>query len=91
MKSESPTGTFLDDALFDKILEKHEKSPEKPKEVQHYVENDIWKFNSEKTCAYKTLANLVELGILDKKKTFFGKKYPTLNPGKITNGVRIIS
>lgn len=80
VKSESPTGTFLDDALFDKILEKHEKSPEKPKEVQHYMENDIWKFNSEKTCAYKTLANLVELGILDKKKTFFGKKYPTLNP-----------
>ncbi|XP_044168190.1 uncharacterized protein LOC114961960 isoform X2 [Acropora millepora] len=83
VKSESPTGTFLDDALFDKILEKHEKSPEKPKEVQHYMENDIWKFNSEKTCAYKTLANLVELGILDKKKTFFGKKYPTLNPAHV--------
>jgi len=63
-------------------LEHYEKSPEKPKEVQDYIEKDIWKFSNDKTCAYKTLDNLVELGILDKKKKFFGKKYPTVNPGE---------
>ena len=86
MKNESPTGTFLDDALFNKILEHHEKAFDKPKEVQHYMENDIFKFRAEKTCAYKTLASLVELGILDSKKTFFGKKFPTVNPGKLKRG-----
>ena len=85
MKNDSPTGTFLDEALFNKILERHEKSPEKPKQVQDYFQHDICIFKTEKSCAYKTLDNLVELGILDKEKSFFGKKYPTLKPGEITN------
>ena len=86
MKNESPTGTFLDDALFNKILEHHEKAFDKPKEVQHYMENDIFKLRAENTCAYKTLASLVELGILDQRKSFFGKRYPTVNPGKLKTG-----
>ena len=85
MKSESPTGTFLDDALFNKILEHHQKKPEKPKEVQDYMESDIYKFKCDKTCAYITLESLVEMGILDKKKAFFGKKYPTVKPGERTD------
>ena len=86
MKNDSPTGTFLDNVLFSKILEHHEKSFDKPKEVQHYIEKDIWKIKSDKCCAYITLANLVKVGILDQRKSFFGKKYPTVNPGKLKRG-----
>ena len=86
MKNDSVTGTFLDDALFNKILEHHEKSFDKPKEVQHYIEKDIWKIKSDKTCAFITLASLVEQGILDQKKSLFRKKYPTVNPGELKTG-----
>ena len=50
------------------------------------MEKDVFKFRTENTCAYKTLASLVELGILDQRKSFFGKKYPTVNPGKLKTG-----
>lgn len=85
VKDTTPTGiTCLDDALFKQIKKHHDKSPEKPKKVQDYFfkEVDIWKDKSEKSCAYKALNDLVDQGILDKKKKFFGMKYPTLKPGK---------
>ena len=84
VKDTTPTGiTCLDDALFKQIKKHQDKSPEKPKKVQDYFEKEvcIWKDKSEKSCAYKALDDLVDQGILDKKKKFFGMKYPTIQPG----------
>lgn len=85
VKDTTPTGiTCLDDALFKQIKKHQDKSPEKPKKVQDYFEKEvcIWKDKSEKSCAYKALDDLVDQGILDKKKKFFGMKYPTIQPEK---------
>ena len=80
---DSPTGTYLDKAVFDKILKRHQKKPNDPREVSDWIRDDVHTFSSSKTCSGVTFESLVDLGILDEKKKFIGKKFPTLNAGKL--------
>ena len=79
---EKPTGKYLDEAIFNAILKKHFKTPDKPDKVKNWIWHDISHFLSKNQCSTITLDSLVDLGILDKKNKLTGNNYPTLKPGK---------
>ena len=78
---EKPTGTYLDEALFNGILKHHEKHPDKPEKVKSVIFDDISQLRSKNYCSTITLDSLVELGILEMKEKMMGRKYPTVNKG----------
>ncbi|KXJ14920.1 hypothetical protein AC249_AIPGENE27505 [Exaiptasia diaphana] len=81
VKNEKPTGTYLDGPLFDDIAEHHNKKPGNPEKVKKVIWRDIAHMRTKSQVATNTLDSLVELGILDMKEKFVGRKYPTAKPG----------
>ncbi|KAK3751300.1 hypothetical protein QZH41_018027, partial [Actinostola sp. cb2023] len=81
---DKPTDTYLDAAIFDKILEHHQKKPDKPDRVKDWIYHDVSHIQARHLCSTITLDSLVELGILDMKEKFIGRKYPTVKPVKRT-------
>ena len=77
VKDPTPTGTFLDKAIFNDMLEHHKKNPENPKKLKDWIMCGIQKFKAKNKCSTITLDSLVEKGILDKKESMFSIKYPT--------------
>ncbi|EDO31753.1 predicted protein [Nematostella vectensis] len=78
---DSPTGTYLDKAIFNKILERHEKSFNEPRKLKKWISEDLYSFRSKNQCGTITLDSLADdLGILKKDKHMFSIDYPTVNP-----------
>ncbi|KAK3753271.1 hypothetical protein QZH41_015218 [Actinostola sp. cb2023] len=88
--NDTPTGTYLDGAIFDSIVKKYNKKPDKPDKVKDWISIDVSQLQSKNQCATCTLESLVDLGILDKKKKMIGNKYPTVRPGIEENLVKLI-
>ncbi|XP_031559193.1 uncharacterized protein LOC116295502 [Actinia tenebrosa] len=88
--SDKPTETYLDAAMFDSILKHHSKHPDKPEKVKHWIYEDITHMKARNLCSTITLDSLVEMGVLDMKEKFIGRKYPTVKPGVEENLVRDI-
>ncbi|XP_031574252.1 uncharacterized protein LOC116308040 [Actinia tenebrosa] len=73
----SPTGTFLDKALFSGILYNYSNTPDKPKTLEEWILQGSY---LNPTCATQVLDSLVEAKIFGKTSVLFWKKYPTINP-----------
>ena len=82
MKDSSPTGTYLDRALFNEIVEKHKQG--RVREIEDWVRDCITTYNYENNVASVTLGNLVQRNILGKERALLGLRtdYPTKDPGK---------
>jgi hypothetical protein len=78
----SPTGTFLDKALFSDILYHHNAEPNKPRTLVEWI---LQGSCLNPTCATEVLESLVEAKIFGKTSVLFWKKYPTINPGNKTS------
>ena len=83
MISNSPTDSYLDVALFNKILERLEDKPDDPYTLESLIRNALCKCDKSKSAATLSLDSLVEMGVLEKKEKNFilGLKYPTVDPG----------
>ena len=77
LKDPTPTGTFLDKAIFNDMLEHHQKKPENPKKLKDWIMYGVQKCKPKNKCSTITLDSLVEKGILDRKESTFSIKYPT--------------
>ena len=88
MKDLSPTGTFLDRALFTKIAAKR-KEGFKQKLVQ-WIRDCITAWDYENNVPSVCLDSLVQQGILGKERKLAGMctDYPTKNPGKQKHHIR---
>ena len=78
----SPTGTFLDRALFNKIAEKSKEGYKS--KVVTWIRECITAWDYESNVPSVCLDSLVKKGILGKERKMAGLKtdYPTKNPGK---------
>ena len=78
----SPTGTFLDKALFTKMAAKRKKGYKK--KLVAWIRDCITSWDYENNLASVCLDSLVKRGILGKERKMAGFKtdYPTKNPGK---------
>lgn len=77
----TPTGSFLDNCMFNQMVEHTRKHPDKPRSVEEWI---LKGSNYHKpSCVSATFDSLVKLGLLRKKPTLMGTclKYPTLNSG----------
>jgi len=81
--SDSPTESYLDVALFNKILKHLEDKPDDPYTLESLIRNALCKCDKSKSAATLSLDSLVEMGVLEKKEKNFilGLKYPTVDPG----------
>ena len=80
----TPTDSYLDDCLFNQMVEHARKHPDKPRSVEQWI---LKGSNYHKpTCVSATLDSLVRLGLLGKQPRLLGTciKYPALNPGTTT-------
>ena len=79
MVDPTPTGTFLDDALFSDILEHHEDHPSGTKTIVEWmVQGDYRKPDNTATVV---LESLVKDEILGRESKLFGRRYPLINSG----------
>ena len=77
VKDPTPTGTFLDKAIFSDMLEHHQNKPENPKKLKDWIMSSVRWCKPKNKCSTITLDSLVEKGILEKKESIFSIKYPT--------------
>ena len=84
MKDSSPTGTFLDRALFTKIAKKRKEGYKR--KLVYWIRDCITAWDFENNVASVCLDSLVKQGILGKERKIGGliTDYPTKNPGKIS-------
>lgn len=76
---DTPTNSYLDDCLFNQMVEYTRKYPEKPRSAEKWI---LQGSNFHKpSCVSATFDSLVKLGLLGKVSKLFGTNYPTLNPG----------
>ena len=78
----SPTGTFLDKALFTKMAAKRKEGYKQ--KLVFWIRDCITSWDYENNVASVCLDSLVKRGILGKERKMAGIKtdYPTKNPGK---------
>jgi len=77
----TPTDSFLDNCMFNQMVEHTRKHPDKPRSVEEWI---LKGSNYHKPpCVSATFDSLVKLGLLGKKPMLMGTclKYPTLNSG----------
>ena len=80
----TPTDSFLDNCMFNQMVEHTRKHPDKPRSVEEWI---LKGSNYHKpSCVSATFDSLVKLGLLAKKPTLMGTclKYPTLNSGNVS-------
>jgi len=81
----APTDSYLDDCMFNQMIEHTQKHPDKPRSAEEWI---LKGSNYHKpTCVSATFDSLVKLGLLGKVPKLLGTcmKYPTLNPGITTD------
>lgn len=79
----TPTDSYLDNCMFNQMLEHTRKHPDKPRGVEEWI---LKGSNYHKpSCVSATFDSLVKLGLLGKKPKLMGTclKYPTLNSGNL--------
>ena len=82
----TPTNSYLDDCMFNQMIEHTQKHPDKPRSAEKWI---LKGSNYHKpTCVSATFDSLVKLGLLGKVPKLLGTciNYPTLNPGNIGVG-----
>ena len=79
VKDDTLTESYLDKALFSDILTYAQRTSGRNKTaVEWIVQGSCEKENSPTV----VLDSLVRLGILGRQSRLFGRRYPTLNPGR---------
>ena len=85
----SPTGTFLDRALFTKIAVKRKEGYKR--KLVDWIRDSITAWDYENNVASVCLDSLVQQGILGKERKLAGMctDYPTKNQGKFITSKRL--
>ena len=81
VKDFTPTNSYLDNCMFNQMLERTRKHPDKPRSVSKWI---LKGSNYHKpSCVSATFDSLVDLGLMKKEPRLLGTsvRYPVINAG----------